>query len=152
MAMIEGLREFRRANGDSGSVLLVVFSGEWDVRYRRTLEETLGAVLSQGEPTFVDLSGITFLDASCAEELAVQHQLHADALVLCNPSPEVELAVSACDLEGWIEFARIGGGSDRPRDGGGTRVPGGSARSAGSRSAETNEKERGAVIEVTEGG
>lgn len=62
---------------------------------------------------FVDLSGITFLDAQCARELAVQYQLHRDNLVLCNPSPQAELSVSASGLEEWIDFTRIRKGAGR---------------------------------------
>ena len=56
------------------------------------------------QPVFVDLSGITFLDASCARELAVQYQLHPKHLVLCTPSPQVKLSLAACDLQDWIGF------------------------------------------------
>lgn len=55
----------------------------------------------------VDLSGITFLDTQCARELAVQYQLHRDNLVLCNPAPQVELTLSTCGIQEWIDFVTV---------------------------------------------
>lgn len=84
--------------------ILVELSGEFEVGTRRVLGRTLDSVASWGQPVFVDLSGVTFMDSSCLWELVVQHRLHRDRLALCNPSPQVELSVAACDLEGWITF------------------------------------------------
>lgn len=84
--------------------ILVELSGEFDVGARRALGKTLGGAARWGRPVYVDLSGVTFLDASCLWELAVQYQLHGDHLALSNPSWQVELSVAACDLEGWISF------------------------------------------------
>lgn len=84
--------------------ILVELSGEFEVGTRRVLGRTLDSVASWGQPVFVDLSGVTFMDSSCLWEFVVQHRLHRDRLALCNPSPQVELSVAACDLEGWITF------------------------------------------------
>lgn len=102
--------------------ILVELFGEFDIATKRALRRTVSSVARWGLPVFVDLSGVTFLDSSCLRELAVQHKLHANHLTLCNPSWQVELSVTACDLEGWIEFqpnkefssrATIGGPMDR---------------------------------------
>jgi anti-anti-sigma factor len=111
-AIMEGSTRLRVARRGVG-VSLVKLSGEWDIRYRDVLERTLGGLLRRGSPTFIDLSGVTFLDAWCVRELAVQYQLHMGDLVLCNPSPQTELAVSVCDLEEWIDFTGIVEGAGR---------------------------------------
>ena len=87
-----------------GRPKLVKLSGEFDVRYQRILEDTLIDCLNSGRLTFVDLSGVTFMDSRCVQELAFHYQLGEGLLALCDPSREVELSVAACDLEGWIDF------------------------------------------------
>ena len=84
--------------------VMVKLSGELEVRYRRTLEETLRACLVAGRPTLVDLSEVTFMDSRCLRELAIHYQLGTGRMVLCDPSQEVEVGVAACDLEGWLDF------------------------------------------------
>ena len=84
--------------------MLVRLSGEFDVRYQRILEDTLGACLDSGRLTLVDLSGVTFMDSRCVRELAIHYQLAEGRLALCDPSREVELSAAACDLEAWIDF------------------------------------------------
>ena len=84
--------------------VLVKLSGEFDVRYHKILEDTLGDCLASGRPTFVDLSEVTFMDSRCIRELAIYYQLGKGRVALCDPSPEVELSVAACDLEEWIDF------------------------------------------------
>jgi len=84
--------------------ILVKLRGEFDIQKERALRQTLGGVSRSGLPVFVDLSGVTFLDSRCVRELAVQYQLHANHLTLCNPSWQVELSVAACGLGGWFSF------------------------------------------------
>ncbi len=90
--------------GREDQALLVRLSGEFDVRYQRILEDTLSDCLASGRQTYVDLSGVTFIDSRCVRELAVQYQLGEGRLVLCDPSREIELSVAACDLEEWMDF------------------------------------------------
>ena len=87
-----------------GRPKLVKLSGEFDVRYQRILEDILSGCLASGRLTFVDLSGVTFMDSRCVRELAVYYQLGRGRVALCDPSWELELSVAACDLEGWIDF------------------------------------------------
>ena len=94
---------FKSAQRDDQPVL-VKLSGEFDIRYRRTLEHTLRDCLASGRLTLVDLSGVTFMDARCVWELAVYCQLGRGRMVLCNPSQNVEVSVAACDLEDWLDF------------------------------------------------
>ena len=84
--------------------ILVELLGEFDIGTRRVLGTTLSSVASWGQPVSVDLSGVTFMDSSCLWEIVTLHWRHRDFLKLCNPSPQVELSVAACDLEGWIAF------------------------------------------------
>lgn len=93
--------------------ILVELSGEFDVQARRALGKTLGGVARWGRPVYVDLSGVTFLDAWCLWELAVHYQLHGDHLVLSNPSLQVELSVAVCNLGGWIYFHSNKGSASR---------------------------------------
>ena len=90
--------------GSEGRPKLVKLSGEFDVRYHRILEDTLSDCLASGRLTLVDLSGVTFMDSRCVRELAFHYQLGDGRLVLCDPSREMELSVTACDLESWIDF------------------------------------------------
>lgn len=92
---------------NDGIGILISLSGGWDIRYLEALEKLLGKILRREWPMFVDLSRITFLDARCARELAVQYQLHRDNLVLCNPSPQVRLTRGTCGIEEWIDFATV---------------------------------------------
>ena len=98
-----------------GRPKLVRLSGEFDVRYHRILEDTLSNCLDSGRLTFVDLSGVTFMDSRCVRELAIHYQLGEGRVALCDPSKEVELSVAACDLEGWIDFIYTAAG-DPPGD------------------------------------
>ena len=94
---------FKSAQRDDQPVL-VKLSGEFDIRYRRTLEHTLRDCLASGRLTLVDLSEVTFMDARCVWKLAVYCQLGRGRMVLCNPSQNVEVSVAACDLEDWLDF------------------------------------------------
>lgn len=84
--------------------VVVKLSGEFDIRYRRTLENTLRDCLASRRSTLIDLSEVTFMDARCVWELAVYCQLGRGRMVLCNPSQNVEVSVGACDLEDWLDF------------------------------------------------
>ena len=90
-------------DGDGRSVL-VKLSGEFDIRYQKTLEDILSDCLVSGKPTLVDLSKVTFMDSLCVRELAVHYRLGEGRMALCDPSRQAELSVAACDLEGWIDF------------------------------------------------
>ena len=84
--------------------ILVRLRGEFDVLSQKILAGILGGCLASGRRTFVDLSGVTFMDSRCVQELAVYYQLGKERVALCDPSEELELSVAACDLEGWIDF------------------------------------------------
>jgi anti-anti-sigma factor len=82
----------------------VGLSGELDLQCLPELRATLRAALGSRRRVWVDLSEVTFMDALCLRELAVQYQLHPDRLVLWRPSPEVKLAVAICEAEDWVGF------------------------------------------------
>jgi anti-anti-sigma factor len=84
--------------------ILVELCGEFDVLFQNILTDTLSDCLASGRPTFVDLSGVTFMDSQCVRELVVYYQLGRGRVALCDPSGELELSVAACDLEDWIDF------------------------------------------------
>ncbi len=108
--------------------ILVKLSGEIDVRYQKILDEILSDCLASGRLTFVDLSGVTFMDSRCVRELAFHYQLGNGHVALCDPSREAELGVAACDLEEWIDFlytTGLGRSARRCRD---ERLPRGSNR------------------------
>ena len=94
---------FESAQRDEQPVL-VKLSGEFDIRYRRTLNSTLRDCLASGKSTLVDLSEVTFMDSQCVWELAVYSQLGRGRIVLCNPSQDVGVSVAAYDLEDWLDF------------------------------------------------
>ncbi|WP_166396049.1 STAS domain-containing protein [Rubrobacter marinus] len=97
--------------------ILVELSGEFDVQARRALGKTLNSAASWGSPVRVDLSGVTFMDSACLWELVVEYWLYRENLALCNPSPQVELGVAACGLEGWIVFRPSEETASRTADG-----------------------------------
>jgi anti-anti-sigma factor len=94
---------FESAQRDEQPVLAKL-SGEFDIRYRRTLKNTLRDCLASGRSTLVDLSEVTFMDSRCVWELAVYYQLGRGRIILCNPSQDVGVSVAACDLEDWLDF------------------------------------------------
>ena len=94
---------FESAQRDDKAVL-VKLSGEFDIRYLRTLENMLRDCLASGMSTLVDLSEVTFMDSRCVWELAVYYQLGRGRIVLCNPSQDVGVSVVAYDLEDWLDF------------------------------------------------
>jgi len=95
--------KFESAQRD-GPPVLVKLSGEFDIRYLRTLENMLRDCLASGRSTLVDLSEVTFMDSRCVWELAVYYQLGRGRIILCNPSQDVGVSVAAYDLEDWIDF------------------------------------------------
>jgi anti-anti-sigma factor len=111
--MESDLTTFGLAQRDDRPVM-VRLSGELDVRYRRTLEDTLRDRLASGRPTLVDLSEVTFMDSRCLRELAIYYQLGAGRVALCDPSREVEVSVVACDLEEWLDFVYTTGPGHPP--------------------------------------
>jgi len=106
--------ESAQRDGRDDRSVMVKLSGELDVRYRRTLEDTLRACLAAGRPTLVDLSEVTFMDYRCLRELAIHYQLGTGLVALCDPSQEVEVGVAACDLEGWLDFVYTTGPGHPP--------------------------------------
>jgi anti-anti-sigma regulatory factor len=54
--------KFESAQRD-GPPVLVKLSGEFDIRYLRTLENMLRDCLASGRSTLVDLSEVTFMDS-----------------------------------------------------------------------------------------
>jgi anti-anti-sigma factor len=106
--------------------ILVKLSGEIDVRYQKILDDTMSDCLASGRSTFVDLSGVTFMDSRCVRELALHYQLGNGRVALCDPSWEVELGVAACDLEEWIDFVYTTGLGRSARRCRGERLPQGS--------------------------
>jgi anti-anti-sigma factor len=96
--------EVAQREGREDQAVLVKLSGEFDVRYQRSLEDTLSDCLASGRPTYVDLFEVTFMDSRCVRELAIHYQLAEGRVALCDPSWEMELSVAACDLEEWLDF------------------------------------------------
>ena len=64
----------------------IELSGEFDIQELGTLRHVLSGGAHPGRAAYVDLSGITFMDTLCVQELAAQHQIHTGRLALCNPS------------------------------------------------------------------
>ena len=89
-AGIEVLREPNRL------VVLVRLSGEFDAHDLEALREALDGAASPQGATFVDLSGVTFMDAPCGRELAARAR--RDRLSLRNPSWQARASLGACGL------------------------------------------------------
>lgn len=97
--------QIRLQDREQGQTLTsVMLSGEFDARMVGDLRKTLESLLGSARSVAVDLSGVTFLGEECLWELVLYSELHGEHLVLSNPSAQVELSVTACGLEGWIEF------------------------------------------------
>jgi anti-anti-sigma factor len=84
------------------SEMLVELWGEFDLFAIEPLREVLSGVASLRQPTVVDLSGVTFLDAYSIGELAVHSQLYAHHFAFRKPSWQVEASMEACGLNGWF--------------------------------------------------
>jgi anti-anti-sigma factor len=82
--------------------LSVELSGELDVAAAGGLREILGWASASGRSVAVDLSGVSFLDSACLRELVVSQRLRPGRVILCNPSPQVELSAAACGVEACI--------------------------------------------------
>ena len=82
----------------------MVLRGEFDLSCHAVLGSALEDALRHYSPIFVDLSGVSFLDASCVRELALMLSLHGEHLVLGDPSREVEVSIAACGMEDLVRF------------------------------------------------
>jgi anti-anti-sigma factor len=89
--------------------VLIKLSGEFDIRYRSAIEDTLKDCLASGRPALVDLSEVTFMDSRCIQELAVHYQLGGGRMFLCDPSEDMEVSAAACDLKDWLDFVYTDG-------------------------------------------
>ena len=69
------VRDIRTGRAEPPGVL-VELAGELDVHDLESLRRTIDDTLSSGLPTYVDLSGVTFLDTACTRELAAQYRLY----------------------------------------------------------------------------
>jgi anti-anti-sigma factor len=85
--------------------MLVELEGEFDQHNLKDLQESLSNVVSLRRPTWVDLSGVTFLDVGATRELTIRSRLYAHHLSLCNPSWQVRASVAACGFEEWMNFS-----------------------------------------------
>ncbi len=83
----------------------VAFRGEFDISCYATLGSALEDALRREAKIFVDLSGVTFMDASCVRELALLGSLYGERMVLETPSRQVEVAVAACGMEDLLWFS-----------------------------------------------
>jgi hypothetical protein len=70
--------------------------GEFDTCDLEPLCEVLDGLLGLRGTTWVDLSGVTFLDLRCARELAINSELCGGRLVLRNPSWQAVSSLRAC--------------------------------------------------------
>lgn len=80
--------------------VLVELNGEFDLSCLEAFKRSLVRARSLGEPVFVDLSGVGFMDGLCARELL--HAAEGDGFELCQPSPQVRLSALACGLGGRL--------------------------------------------------
>ncbi|MBA2443380.1 MAG: STAS domain-containing protein [Rubrobacter sp.] len=87
-----------------GRGFVVELRGEFDLHNLEELRTLLDRVLGLRVPTFVDLSGVTFVDFHVLQELTTYHLLYAHHLSLCNPSWQVTRSVEASWLSEWIRF------------------------------------------------
>ena len=76
---------------------LVELAGEFDVSCLDALGDALRRAAGLRKPVFVDLAGVTFMDAMCLRELA--ESTGTCRLTLCRPSWEFMLGLAACGLE-----------------------------------------------------
>jgi anti-anti-sigma regulatory factor len=84
--------------------VLVELSGEFDVSCLVAFGHALRRASGLGRRTFVDLSGVTFMDALCLRELASRLDAGARPLELCRPSWQFRRGVAACGLEGNLDI------------------------------------------------
>ena len=77
--------------------VLVELTGEFDLSCLEAFEHALRRASDLRKPVFVDLAGVTFMDALCLRELA--EATGTGHLALCRPSWQVMLGLAACGLE-----------------------------------------------------
>ncbi len=76
--------------------------GEFDVSDLQSLRDVLEGALRAGTMIDVDLSGVAFLDARCAHELATRSLRQGDRLTLRDPSWQARASLEACGVGGVI--------------------------------------------------
>ena len=81
---------------------LVELAGEFDVSCLDALGDALRRASGLRKRVFVDLAGVTFMDAMCLRELA--EATGTCRLALCRPSWQVVLGLAACGLEESVEI------------------------------------------------
>lgn len=79
--------------------VLVELRGEFDVSCLGAFRHALNRASRFGRPAFVDIGGVTFMDALCTRELVTRSRTGANPLRLCRPSWQFRLGVAACGLE-----------------------------------------------------
>lgn len=77
--------------------VLVELAGEFDISCLEAFEHALRRASGLRKPMFVDLAGVTFMDALCLRELA--EATGTGRLALCRPSWQFMLGLAACGLE-----------------------------------------------------
>ena len=86
-----------KVHNPGGEGTLVELAGEFDVSCLEAFEHALTRASGLRKPVFVDLAGVTFMDAMCMRELA--EATGTGRLALCRPSWQVMLGLAACGLE-----------------------------------------------------
>lgn len=99
-----GIEARERSSGD----VLLEMRGEFDLSSFDELRGSLDTFANLRESATVDLSGVTFLDAGCARELAVLSQLHAHRINLTSPSWQTLRTIHDCGLGEWFDFRPAG--------------------------------------------
>lgn len=87
-----------------GEGTLLELRGDLDIFSLPELNAALDRVAGLGRPALVDLSGITFLDARSAREIAVRSWLHGRLVAFVNPSWQVIASLTACGLGDRTRF------------------------------------------------
>ncbi len=93
------------------SGVLIELTGELDVHDLEPLRRIFDGTLNSGLPTYVDLSGVAFLDAACTREMAAQYRLyglHGRLLALRDPSWQAEASFRTCGF-GYLVGSYIDG-------------------------------------------
>ncbi|MGB3684135.1 MAG: STAS domain-containing protein [Rubrobacteraceae bacterium] len=83
-----------------GGRVLVELSGEFDVHDLGFLQESLSGASSPSSPVEVDLSGVTFLDLTCARELVERTRPRDGRVRLRRPSRQAISSFEALDFGG----------------------------------------------------
>ncbi len=87
-----------------GRPKVVKLSGEFDVSCPGAFRHALRGASGLGRRTFVDLAGVTFMDARCLRELASWcDAAGAGPLELCRTSWQSRLGAAACGLKGSLD-------------------------------------------------